>query len=442
MVKLAKFRTGFASTAIPVLDDAVSPTSDTAIRTPGLARARGGAQAALPEARLPSAGERPRKLVKLAKRPLPPTTDEVRLRLLRARQSDMVGRFSDGALDAARANALAAVKLRAAAELHCDKDETARLRPRFAQAGPGDASVEALLERDLDALLNEVEQDPQRFSRSLLTSVASVRLWQAFQVDQPRYERGIRHAAAYEGLHSVAGRFVSAAGSAASFGAGALGASMAVREAARFVGHQAPANVVNPLVTGMLRTTTDVKESFLREGGQPQVASVISSAPAMNALAGKIDEQRAKLADCIVELRDALRADRDADHAVLHKSVDAFLDLYDLAQDQYKRRIGLNRTQTYSKGWGAVVNGVTSAAGVVSSAVPGIGPVIGLSILGASIPLQWGAGYLDEHTKHLYAHRANVKWGDLLEPTARRFNFRDLKPEHISKGNYSALRGE
>jgi hypothetical protein len=342
-----------------------------------------------------------------------------RLALLETRQQDLDRRIDP-------AHALAAIKLRRAAELHCKKDETARFLPRRAHAPAG---FRLMLGTDVDDLIADIEAHPGDYSRTLLTDLAQEHLLQAFDIDRDAYEKGIDSAAIYEGLHSVAGRVVTAAAAGATFGLSEVGGGSAAWHAAqsamRLAGHQLPPNVINPVLTGVLRSATDVKETFKREGGQPQVAANITSSPPMGRLAATIRERESTLREMTARLR-------EGDAEALGPAVEAFLELHDAAHLDYKRRIGLNRTQTYSKAYGGAVNAVAAAGGVISVALPIAGPPVGLSLLAASIPLQWGAGYLDEHTKHRYAHRANAKWADFLTPEAQRLHFKELRPEHVS----------
>src|SRR6202007_3233278 len=102
----------------------------------------------------------------------------------------------------------------------------------------------------------------------------------------------------------------------------------------------------------------------------------------------------------------ALNANLDPDDPntrnAIARAVDAWSSLYEAAQTHYKRRITLNRTQTWSKGWGAGVNFVAGSSTFVSLCIPGAGVVPAVIIQGVAIPLQWLAGYRDEFIKHDY----------------------------------------
>jgi hypothetical protein len=353
----------------------------------------------------------------------PPTEPRGRLRLLQARQHDLDRRIDPE-------EALAAIKLRRAAELYAEKDEMARFLPRREHHGSSEARFQQLLAMDVDELIADLEAHPGLCSRSQLTDLAEEHLLRAFDIDRAAYARGVHRAGLYEGLHSVAGRAVTTAAAAATLGiseiVGGSAALHAAQSAARLAGHQLPPNVINPVLTGVLRSATDVKETFKREGGQPQVAATISRSPPMGQLAATIRARTSRLREQIVRLR-------SGEAEALGPAVDSFVELHDAAHADYKRRIGLNRTQTYSKGYGGAVNAVAATGGVVSVAVPVVGPPVGLALLGACVPLQWGAGYLDERTKHRYAHRANAKWADFLTPEAKSLHYKDLRPEHVSQ---------
>jgi hypothetical protein len=334
-------------------------------------------------------------------------------------------------------HALAAVKLRCAAEVFCKKNNWARFMPRLARKGASLRRFEELANAPVDELIADIEAHPQFYSRTLLTDLAQHHLLTAFNIDVGLYEQGIRDAAKYEGLHSVAGRVVStvAAGVSAGISAipGAEHSLTAAQKAIKILAHELPPNVVNPALTGGLRSITDVKEAFKRVGGQPVVAPKIEGSPDMGKIVDSLKEQRRKLTSAIADFRAAAQAEDGAQPAV-GPLVDAFFALHDTADRQYRRRIGLNRTQTYSKGWGMAVNGVAAAGAVVTATVPVAGQIAGPTILAATIPLQWGAGYLDERrNKHRYNLRANTKWGDFLTEDAGRIHFKDLRPEHISE---------
>jgi hypothetical protein len=332
-------------------------------------------------------------------------------------------------------HALAAIQLRCAAEIHCRKNNLARFVPRLPKTAAARQRFQDLLAKPVDQLIAEIEAHPHRFSRTQLTDLAQHHLLSALNIDVALYEQGVRQAALYEGLHSVAGRVVSAVAAGVTAGMSELpGISRAVAKGIGILAHEAPPNVVNPALTGGLRSITDVKEAFKRVGGLPVVASQIERSPDMGTILESARRKRQVLDEATSHF---LRA-HERDPEALDRLVEAFLALHDVADRQYRRRIGLNRTQTYSKGWGMAVNGVAAAGAVVSATVPVVGHVAGLAILAATVPLQWGAGYLDERrNKHRYNLRANTKWADFLTPEAGRVHYKDLRPEHVSE---SALR--
>jgi hypothetical protein len=338
-------------------------------------------------------------------------------------------------LDLARA--VAAIKLRCAAEIHCDKNEWARFTPHWPQTRRDRQRFEKLIAMPVDELIADVQAYPATYSRTLLTDVAQHHLVTALKIDSGLFKKGLRKAGKYEGLHSVAGRVTTAAAAAASLGLseipGTGHALKAAQQAVKVLAHQLPANMINPMLTGKLRTLTDVKEAFKRVGGQPVVAPQIDNSRDMGAIVRMSRLRRRELRDAVAALTAAADSPQGLQQA-RGNVVDAFLALHDVVDREYRRRIGLNRTQTYSKGWGMAVNGVGAAGAVVTATVPVVGQIMGPAILAATIPLQLGAGYLDEtRTKHWYNLRANTKWADFLTPDAARVHFKDLRPEHVSE---------
>lgn len=308
---------------------------------------------------------------------------------------------------------LAAVKLRAAAEIYCKKNNLARLSPRPPRTSAGNQRLDALVNRPVDELIAEVQAAPRKFSRTQLTDVAQRHLLAALNIDIDQYKKGVHKAGLYEGLHSVAGRLVSVAAAAVSAGVSEVpGVSKTVTKTVKILSHQLPSSVVNPALTGGLRSVTDVMESFKRVGGLPVLSPQIDKSPDMGKIVKAAREMRGQLDEAVGHFARAHKSDPQA----LPRLVDAFLALHGVADRQYRRRIGLNRTQTYGKGWGMAVNGVAAIGTVVSTTVPVVGQVAGPAILASTIPLQWGAGYLDERrNKHRYNLRANTKWGDFLK---------------------------
>ena len=333
--------------------------------------------------------------------------------------------------------AVAAIKLRCAAEVFCEKNELARFTPRISKRGESLRRFKELAAVPVDELLVDIEAHPQLYTRTLLTDLAQHHLLAALSIDVELYRQGIRNAAKYEGLHSVPSRVVSTVAACASAGISALpGSEHALSVGGKVVkvlAHELPPNVINPLLASGLRSAMDVKQTFKRVGGQPVVMQQIATSPDIGKIVRSLKTQRRELTGAIAQFRAAAQTEAGAQQAV-GQLVDAFLALHQTAERQYKRRIGLNRTQTYSKGWGMAVNGVAAAGAVVTVTVPVAGQIAGLAILAATIPLQWGAGYLDERrNKHRYNLRANTKWGDFLTEDAARIHFKNLKPEHVSE---------
>lgn len=335
-------------------------------------------------------------------------------------------------------HAAAAIKLRCVAEIHCAKNEWARFMPHLPASRSDRQRFEKLMAMPVDELIADVQAYPATYSRTLLTNVAQQHLITALDIKVGLFKKGLRKAGKYEGLHSVAGRVTTVAAAAASLGIseipGTGHALKAAQKAAKVLAHQLPSNIINPMLTGKLRTFTDVKEAFKRVGGQPVVAPQIDNSPDMGAIVRTSRLRRHELRDAVAGLMAAADSPEVVRQQARGQVVDAFLALHDVVDRQYRRRIGLNRTQTYSKGWGMAVNGVGAAGAVVTATVPVVGQIVGPAILGATIPLQALAGYFDEtRTKHWYNLRANTKWANFLKPDAARVHFKDLGAQHVDE---------
>jgi len=327
-------------------------------------------------------------------------------------------------------HALAAIQLRSAAEIHCTKDNLARFKPKMPCTTLGGQVERELMDVPLDELIKEVQEHPERFSRTQLTNLAQDHLLAALNIDVEAYRKGIHQAGLYEGLHSVAGRVVSVAAAGISAGISAVpGVATAVSKSVKILSHELPPNVINPALTGGLRTITDVKESFKRVGGQPVLAKQIEGSKDMGAVLEAAKEKRKLLEQAL----ERFGREGASDPQALGALVDAFMALHVVADRQYRRRIGANRAQTYSKGYGMGVNGLAATGAVVSATVPVVGQVAGPVMLAATVPLQWGAGYLDERTKHQYNLRANTKWADFRKDDAANLRYDELRVEHVSE---------
>lgn len=337
-------------------------------------------------------------------------------------------------------HAIAAVKLRGAAEARYDKREVSKLRPSLVKrVETRSVEFKGLLAMPPDDAIAWLADHPGEGSRTLLGDLAEAHLLQSFGIDHEKFRRGIRKAAMWEQLHSTAGRVVTLAGSGVAFGTSFIpehGVQLAVehgKKAARFIGHQLPNNLVNPGLTGWLRAKTDVIETYRRVGGAPVVAASIDKSPHMG-------EVRDGIASAEKALAAATRRFRDAQdpHAELPSLVAAFEKLSQAANGDYKSRMAFNKLSGYSKAWGGVVN-LFANAGTLAS-ISGH-PHVGLGFAAAAIPLQWLAGVGDEHTKHDFNHRANTKWAlrQVLAEEARHLSVEELRPEHIDAKRVQAL---
>jgi hypothetical protein len=346
--------------------------------------------------------------------------------------------------------AVDAIKLRAAAQVYLPKNEARRFMPGKLQAHPGSRRLEELVAMEVDELIADVEKNPSRYSRTLLNDVAQRHLVAAIDIDESAMWAGVKKSAPWEGMHSVAGRVSTLATSLSMMGvselvpgagrmASAAGRSAvkATSKAVKFIGHQGPSTIWNPYITGKLRMLTNVKQNRKLTGGQPKLASNIAKSHDMGVLSRRMSQQRTQLEAANQAYRAASDSGQDTNEA-LRAMVDAYLELHGTVNDAYKSRIGANRSQTYSKGYGAGVNAIAGAGAVLSVALPGAGQVVGPAMQAACVPLQAVAGYLDEFTKHGYNLRANTKWGDFLTDEGKRVHFKDLKPHHVVENTLRA----
>jgi hypothetical protein len=340
--------------------------------------------------------------------------------------------------------AVDAFKLRAAAQVYCDKSDLNRFLPELPLPGTT-ARLEKLKAMKADEVIAEVQKHPGRYSRTLLTDLANYHFITSLNIDYQQFIDGVKSAAKLEPVHTMIGRGITFAASALSAGATSAipGADSIVSEGARhvagvgkkalkFIGRQLPSSVVNPIVTGKLRINSSVMQLQRLAGGTPSLAPGFGANASMQEVAGNIEQRIPALVQANGAFRNACSAGGDT-QGPMRDMVDAYLSLHDAANDQYKRRIGVNRTQTYGKAYGAAINGVASAGGLVSVAVPGPGTAVGLGIQGACLLLQAGAGYLDKQTEQTYNIRANLKWGDFLTEEAKNLPFTELRPEHIDE---------
>jgi hypothetical protein len=116
-------------------------------------------------------------------------------------------------------HAIAAVKLRGAAEARYDKREVSKLRPSLVKrVETRSVEFRELLAMPPDTAIAWLADHPGEGSRTLLGDLAEAHLLQSFGIDHEKFRRGIRKAAMWEQLHSTAGRVVTLAGSGVAFG--------------------------------------------------------------------------------------------------------------------------------------------------------------------------------------------------------------------------------
>jgi hypothetical protein len=344
--------------------------------------------------------------------------------------------------------ALAAIKLRHAAEVHYAKNPLARVTSKT----PGNRARTAKLLHSLldkfdsaeqladkvERLLSDVKAHPDRYTRTTLTDVAVQLLMESLNFDRALYEEGIRRAGRWEGVHSTLGRGITLAVGGVAFGVGEaathglLQVSDHLLKGIRITAHQVPSAIVNPVVTGMTRIRTDVKEGIKRSGGMPNLTHRAQDAPFMTHIRQRCTAAAAQLNAANEALQAAVDANPVEIGPALLKEVQDAFDVGCAVQAEYKRRMAAGKAQTWSKGYGMGVNALAGAAQTLVVVAPPLAP-IGLAIQGACVPLQWAAGYLDEHTKHRYHFRVNLKCGDFLTEEGRRLPVDELEPRHIDQ---------
>jgi len=341
-----------------------------------------------------------------------------------------------------------AFKLRKFAEARYRKNVFSRLTHKILLLRPPKAQLEELKTMEVDTLIRRVRQGSLRCSRTLLTDVAKHHLVTALNFDQNAYEKGVRHMAVWEGVHSTVGRGVTFAGSSIAFGVAPVVAAIgtatagAVAKAMKLLGHQLPTAVINPIVTGFLRSSTDVRKSG-RNGGISKVAKNIENVASLRDIRTAIRLQNQALQKLLRERHapanvEQLENGRTVLRQVyLQKICAGFLKTY-AAQEAYKERMGSAKAHTWSKGYGMGVNAIATSAQAAGLVFPPAIP-ISLGIQGLCIPLQFGAGYLDLHTAQRYNFRANMKYARVLTEEARHLPAEQLQASHIDMGRLREL---
>ena len=428
---------GQAFEAAPTEPGPPSPGSASPVPTTGLAlpagaeprRSSSDAQGSTAPSNRPPDTAAPKERARLQKRPpLPPQT--------RAEQLQDYLDKENREVDLRRA--LSAIKLRRAAEVYAPKDEglrAERLRPRPMQNRVSAEQLAEMESTDVDRLIDQIEADPSRYSRTDLTEVAQRHLMASFKMDYEEYRQGIRAARPWEAVHSDSSRVLVAGSSAIVSGlTGIPDPSPALHagiEAARAGAHFSSQSIASPFLSGYLRVVTNNKMAYLRSGGHPVVAANISSSRDMGKVAADGKQKLGELRAATERLRTAREAEPEFDVAKRDVRAGAFA-LHAVADGDYKSRIGFNRSLYYSKMYGTGVNGIAAAASAVTID-PHVGHIAGPAIQAATVPLQEAAGILDEETKHRYNHYANVKWGKFIKAEAGETHYKKLQPEHVDE---------
>jgi hypothetical protein len=333
--------------------------------------------------------------------------------------------------------AVDAIKIRYAAELYFNKANIAyRLaQDRVPGVGPDQQDYDRWNAMSAEELLEEVKVHPEKFNRTVLTNCAVHRLIRSLKFDIDAYDEGIRSAGCLEGVHSVLGRIVTLAFASATFGVTeAVDLAAQAENAAKTFGHVLPTAIINPQITGRFRIVTDIWERTKRKGGSSVLAPNIQKARWMSINYGELKKLKEQLDPLLSDIKTHV----DAGNPVPEDSFKRLQDLIKAGNEEakrYKETANWNKTNTWSKGYGGVVN-FMGATGVVTS----IGmPAVGLPILAASIPAQWFAGMADEKNKHEYNFRSNLESGDILTDEGKSVPVMDLTVDHINQDALRAL---
>lgn len=379
--------------------------------------------------------------------------------------------------------ALAAIKLRRAAEIFYPKNTVARLTPHQLQnqVNKGDlqnmldrAGNKAVLQQDLEALLKEIQSDPRsenrgirpgdghasgyripgaqvtdtsaykaktqlrkkpptHFNRTDLTDLAAGHLMAAFNIDEQAYLDGVARAGWREGRHTVASRLPLLALQAALAGIINPGSDALVH----LIGHPLTQSLAAPLIAGEARIWTNVEESQLRSGGHPVVVSEITNSEHMGVVAESVEKAVADLRQATtLFLRQSMPNMSQADLSQITKNsniLDSIVKLFDTANSDYKKRSGHVKSQAYGKAYGTLPNVVTAAATVVAP-IPPAGHFIAIGLLVLSLIMTMEGGRLDEtRNKFRYAHRANTKGADFLTLEGRELHYSKLTTAHVNE---------
>ena len=348
--------------------------------------------------------------------------------------------------------ALAAIRLRQFAAATYPKNVISRVTQRLPGLRSSTEQMTALKAMDVDDLIRRIRDGSIVADRTTLTDVATHHLRGALNFDETAYRDGVRRMARWEGVHSTVGRGITFGASACVLGIAPLVTTVA-RGAARvlkFAAHQLPTAIVNPIVTGILRTRTDVCKSSAN-GGVAQLAPNIEAAPPLAQVRAELVATTAGLRALLDQSGWRQRAAERSRGATPFGPVesvtpgidyrtavaDAALATFD-AQAGYKARLACAKAQTWSKGYGMAVNAIATGAQACGIAfAPAIPASLALQAL--CVPLQWGAGYFDMHTAQAYHFRASLKYGELLTPEARDLPVEMLRAGHIDEARLRSL---
>jgi hypothetical protein len=353
-------------------------------------------------------------------------------------------------------NALDAIRLRQFAAATYPKNIMSRVTHRLPRLRPSSDRMARLKAMPVGDLIRQIREGSIVADRTTLTDVATHHLRAALDFDEAAYRDGVRRMARWEGVHSTVGRGITFGASACVFGIAPLVTTVA-KGAARvlkFAGHQVPTAIVNPIVTGILRSGTDVRKSS-DNGGIAKLARNIDAARPLAQVRAEIVATTAALRALLDQSgwrqRAASRGVDGSDSVGIGTAIggiatdadyrqaiaDAALATCD-AQAGYKTRLASSKAQTWSKGYGMGVNAIATGAQACGIAfAPAIPASLALQAL--CVPLQWGAGYLDMHTAQSYHFRASLKYGDLLTDAARDLPVDRLQAHHVDQSRLRSL---
>ncbi len=336
-----------------------------------------------------------------------------------------------------------AAKLRNFSEVMYRKNFFSRLTHKIPVLRPSKNNIDELKAMNVDVLIGKIKNGTLCSNRTTLTDVATHHLRKALNFDQALFAQGVKKMAKWEGVHSSAGRGIT-------FGAAIFGFSIfpvvhrvgtaatdVLAKIIKICGHHLPTAIVNPLVTGNMRVYTDIRKSC-DNGGISKLTKNIEQARQLSRITKNINDKKRALKEILLDSgneKNFLKKCADGSVVLTEKYrsalCDHFLAAY-AAQKEYKDRITLAKSQTWSKGYGMGVNALATSVQAAGLAFPVAIPA-SLAVQALCIPLQWAAGYLDLHTAQAYNFRANIKCGEFLTEEGKLVSPEKLTEKHIDE---------